>query len=448
MRTIDLRRLGESLLIDDTVRCDYVYAYPPRQAYRPLDPAFDAGNTIRTSIARDPRLNLYVHFPFCSQVCSFCNLYATVPGKSQAFEDYVDLLVAEIEMRAPLLGGSVVRSVYFGGGTPSLLSAKLLDRVLLALQEKLSFRLGDIDEVAIEVAPDTATPAHLADLRSIGMTRVNLGLQTTSASELHSIGRRYEVPMNERAVDAALTTGFDNVCVDLIYGLPNQDDDAWLASLNWVADRKPETVCAYPLTVRAGTRYGTAGHQVDPRNQYMRYDMADSVLRENGYQQETHVRWVLPGRGGYKQKQYHWACENLIGFGAGARSYLWGADLRNGYSLRPRKAALRQYEQRIRNGIDPVVDGLLMDDDERMRKMAILGLADLDGDMFHETHGREFHEVFAAELATLTGLRLVENRGSRGYALTGKGIRHRDVIVQMFFSDRVLGLVRDYDYDA
>lgn len=447
MRTIDLGLLDASLLVDDTVRCDYVYAYPPRQAYRPLEPGFDTGQTIRAGITRDPRLNLYVHFPFCSQVCSFCNLYATVPGRSEAFEGYVELLETEIEMRAPLLAGSVVRSVYFGGGTPSLLSAELLERVLLALQKKLGFRLSDIDEVAIEVAPDTATTKHLAGLRSIGLNRVNLGLQTTSATELHSIGRRYEVPMNERAVEAALGTGFDNVCVDLIYGLPGQDDDAWLASLNWVADRRPETVCAYPLTVRAGTRYGMTGHEVDPRRQYLRYDTADRILRENGYLQETHVRWVLPGRGGYKQKQYHWACENLIGFGAGARSYLWGADLRNGYSLRPRKAALRQYEQRIREGLDPVVDGFVMDDDERMRKMAILGLADLDGDLFHEVHGQRFDDVFASELATLTGLRLVENRGN-GFALTEKGIRHRDVIVQMFFSGRVLGLVRDYDYDA
>ena len=448
VRTLDRRQLrSRTLFTDDAVRCDYVYTYPPRQAYGHLNPNIDVGKTLQDSIRRDPRLNLYVHFPFCRQICSFCNLYANVPGGPHVFDEYIELLQAEIAMRAPFLRNSCIRSVYLGGGTPSLLSSDQLDRVLRTLQLELKFELNDIPEVAIEVAPDTANSEYLKQLHSIGITRINLGLQTSSEIELRSIGRRYRILTNELAVDSALNAGFGNVCVDLIYGLPGQRDEDWLASLEWVSDRRPETICAYPLTVRTGTRYGALHHDVDSRQQYRRYDLADRKLQKVGYQRETHVRWVLPGRGGYKQKQYHWACENLVGFGAGARSYLWDADLRNGYSLRPRKAALRQYERRVHDGDDPVVDGFVMNDDERMRKAAILGLIDLDGKAFQATHGIAFHEAFAEEWTTLEELLLAERRGSDHYVLTDQGVRHRDVIVQMFFSNRVMDIVSGYRYD-
>lgn len=349
-------------------------------------------------------------------------------------------------MRAPYMRGAHVRSVYLGGGTPSLLSPELLDQVLRTLQDELCFELNDVSEVAIEVAPDTATAEYLKQLRSIGITRVNLGLQTSSAKELRSIGRKYELKANELAVDSALNADFDNVRVDLIYGLPGQSDEDWLTSLKWVANRRPQTVCAYPLTVRQGTRYGLLHHKADPRQQYFRYDLADRELKEAGYQQETHVRWVLPGLGGYKQKQYHWACENLIGFGAGARSYLWKADIRNGYSLRPRKAALLQYERLLRDGCDPVADGFVMNADERMRKTAILGLIDLDGKSFHAMHGISFRDAFAEEIRALEKSLLIERHRDDHYVLTNRGVRHRDVIVQMFISDKVKNLVSSYNY--
>jgi oxygen-independent coproporphyrinogen-3 oxidase len=448
MRTFDRRELltNAALLTDEAVRCDYVYTYPPRQAYGELGTGFDIGKALEASIRHDPRLNLYVHFPFCRQICSFCNLYATTSGGHQVFEDYIKCLEAEIVMRAPFLRNSQIRSVYFGGGTPSLFSSELLDRVLQALQRELDFKLDQVPEVAIEVAPDTANTGYLKELRSIGITRINLGLQASSAKELRSIGRKYEISTNEFAVESALATGFQNVCVDLIYGLPDQSDEDWLRSLRWVRNRGPQTVCAYPLTVRQGTRYGALQHEPDPRQQYRRYDMAARELSQAGYHQETHVRWVLPGIGGYKQKQYHWACENLLGFGAGARSYLWEADIRNGYSLHPRKAALIQYESRIRSGCDPVLDGFVMNADERMRKAAILGLIDLDDEDFDATHGLPFHQAFPEEYEALKSSLLIEHRDDNRYVLTDRGVRHRDVIVQVFFSDKVKVATDSYDY--
>jgi oxygen-independent coproporphyrinogen-3 oxidase len=448
VRTLDRKQqlANPWMLTDDAVRCDYVYTYPPRQAYAPLGADLEVRRVIELSVQRDPRLNLYLHFPFCRQICSFCNLYATPTSGTEIYQKYVELVQAEIAMRAPVLEGREIRSVYLGGGTPSLLSARLLDRVLSTLQQKLGFELGAVPEVAIEVSPDTASREYLTQLRSIGITRVNLGMQTSLANGLRSIGRRYEINTNEEAIEGALQAGFRNVCIDLIYGLPGQSEDDWSKTVHWAVCRRPETICAYPLTVRSGTRYGLARHETKAEDQYRRYDIADHMLRAAGYHRETHVRWVLPGRGGYKQKQYHWACENVIGFGAGARSYLWGADLRNGYSLRPRKAALRSYEHRVNSGEDPATDGFVMTDDERQRKAAVLGLIELDGRAYHAAHGTNLHDLFPDELALLEGMHLIERRDAASYRLTDKGVRHRDVIVQIFFSDRVARRVSEYQY--
>ncbi len=208
-------------------------------------------------------------------------------------------------------------------------------------------------EVAIEVAPDNATPEGLAAFRDAGFTRINLGVQTSAADELRLVGRRYASGTIADALKNALDAEFGNVCVDLIYGLPGQSFDTWRSSVDFVVDYRPETVCAYALTLRSGTGFDRRGfRRVDDEDQFRKYDYANGTLLDAGYEQQTHVRWALPGRGGYLQKEYHWACEPLLGFGAGARSYLWAIDTRNGYSLRRRGAALDDYLERMDRGED------------------------------------------------------------------------------------------------
>lgn len=432
------------LLTSDQVRCDYVYSYPPRQAYRPLPDKIEPPTILKTSVAADNRANIYVHFPFCRQSCSFCNLY-TVPSTDVSMHStYVELLETEIHLRAQALGKIDVRTLYFGGGTPSMVQPALLNRVLVALERYLDFRLSDVSEVAIEVSPDTATLENLAALHEIGFNRINVGVQGTASHEISSIGRRYSPDTNLEALRAAMGVGFSNVCVDLIYGLPSQSDSDWLSSLQFVAASRPETICAYPLTIRAGTRFGRAMDESDPVNQYRLYDLAHATLSEFGYTQETHVRWSLPG-GGYLQKSNHWAGENLIGLGAGARSYVREADVRNGYSLRPRRAALVEYARRIADAIDPVTDGFVMDPEERMRKSVILGLMHLNTRNFARTHGHDPRDIFPQEFSVLEAEGLLAHRGDV-LRLTEAGVRHRDVIVQLFFSQRVSRLVAEYEY--
>lgn len=447
MKIIESRMLLEtpSLLTSETTRCDYVYSYPPRQAYRQLPDSSSPASVMIESLSTDNRANLYVHFPFCAQICSFCNLYSTVSTTRETHENYVSTLEREIEMRSLALPSIEVRTVYFGGGTPSLFDPMLLAKVLACLETSFSFRLKSVREVAIEVSPESATPDMLRELTSAGFNRINLGVQTTNANTLASIGRRHSPKANLIAVEDALQTDLTNVCVDLIYGLPTQNEATWIESLDSVIECRPHTICAYPLTVRQGTLYGRVGHSPDPVLQYRLYDIANARLTAAGYEQETHVRWSLPGQGGYLQKEYHWAGENLIGFGAGARSYLRSADVRNGYSIHPRKRALDVYACHIAEGQEPAIDGMLMNSDERRRKAVVLGLMNLDRSAFRDRYEIDALNAFPQEFQILEDRGLIECTED-AIRLTPVGTRHRDVIVQLFMSQQVTELVQGYDY--
>jgi oxygen-independent coproporphyrinogen-3 oxidase len=291
------------------------------------------------------------------------------------------------------------------------------------------------------------TAESLDAFRLAGINRVNLGVQSWDDAELTSIGRRHGVSVPRRAIELALDAGFGNVCVDLIYGLQGQTDASWEVSLRSVSAYRPPTICCYALTLRPRTGFASRGFfEVESRQQYRRYDMAVEILRETGYMQETHVRWILPGQGGYRQKANHWAGQDVLGFGAGARSYLYHCDVRNGYSVKDRGHALKAYLQRQEAGDFARTDGVLLDEDERRRKRVILGLGHLNREEFRAAHSFDVMDVFPAELRALesTGLITVTHEY---VSLTSLGQRYRDVVVQLFFSEHVKDLVSSHSYE-
>ena len=446
MRLLDTEeRQDLAAAIEAHAPADYVYMYPPRQAYRPVD-ADALSRLVSASLSTASSLDLYLHFPFCRQICAFCNLYAVVSTSQSVFSDYVDLLCREIATYAPLVHGKKIDTLYLGGGTPSQLEASLFERAFRSLEEEYGFDVSEVPEVAMEVAPDTATRERLTDYVSIGINRVNLGVQSTNDAELHGIGRRHGAELSLGAVELALAAGFRNVCVDLIYGLQGQDFQSWRRSVDEVVALAPPTVCAYPLTLRPWTGFSARGYEdLDLVEQGAKYDYVDTALRDAGYRQETHVRWAMGPHGGYRQKENHWALGDMLGLGAGARGYLWEVDYRNGYSARHRLGVLRAWRDQVAQLGHGRVDGFLMDNDERRRKAIVLGLHDLDLSAFYARFGRSPIDLFPSEFE-----QLVEN----GYGvlkddrffLTRSGMRNRDVLVQPFISDRVLRLCQALDY--
>lgn len=439
---------GISDLVSRQVHADYVYMYPPRQAYRPIDPSIanDLHETIASSLQRFDNLNLYVHVPFCRQICRFCNLYA-VGAEHQDVDGYIKAVNVEARRYAELTDRKAISTLYIGGGTPSLLTAKQLELLVTRLLMLFSNHPTELPaETALEVDPATVDAAKLRDIRAAGINRINLGYQSMLQDEVTNIGRRRSESSGLGLLQQALRTGFQNVCVDLIYGLQGQTDENWRTSVTQVASIQPQTICAYPLTLRPFTGYRRRGYaDLDGAVLYRRYDIANQVLHASGYRQETHVRWVRDG-GGYQQKANHWGMQNILGFGAGARSYLWNVDLRNGYSVRARASTLHNYLTSVDEGRYPITDGYIMSQEERIRKAAILNLISIDRQWFIELLNADPFEFFWHEFQAIQDLGYCEQNTDQ-FRLTEGGIKYRDLLVQSLFSEAVQARVNDFDYD-
>jgi len=361
-------------------------------------------------------------------------------------DGYIDAVVAEAELYARIAERKTIKTLYIGGGTPSILRAAQLERLVVNLLGLFSESPDVVPpETALEVDPATVDAGKLRDIRSAGINRINLGYQSLVRDEVVQFGRDRPMEAGLKLLEQALDVGFTNVCVDLIYGLEGQTDGNWERSVRQVAAMGPPTVCAYALTLRPFTGYSRRGYStVDGAMLYRRYDTADEILRAAGYRRETHVRWVRDG-GGYLQKVNHWSLRNVLGFGAGARSYLWEVDLRNGYSVRSRVKPLREYLRRISDADSPVTGGYVMSPGERSRKAVILNLLSLDRSWFARLIGGDPTELFADEFGSLDELGLCTIEPRR-VALTPRGVRYRDLIAQSLFSQDVRERVRWFDY--
>jgi oxygen-independent coproporphyrinogen-3 oxidase len=300
--------------------------------------------------------------------------------------------------------------------------------------------------VSLEVSPEAVDKYALARIREIGINRVNFGVQSTSEIERKLSRRNRNSSYVLSIVDEALSLGFSNVCVDLIYGLADQTDQSFRESVISVAKLRPQTVCAYALTSRPHTGYsadkfgGTSSEVL-----YHRYDQARELLKELGYFQENHVRYVRDARGGYLQKRNHWRGDNIVGFGAGARSYYRYCDIRSGYSLRDRRRTLNAY---LGNDSSDHVraNGILLDREEQMRRSVILGLFDLDVESFTVQFGIAPQQHFGDEFAFLERKGLI-TIAAGSVRLTDRGRTYRDNVAQYLFSDQVREAVMSYRYD-
>lgn len=429
---------------------DYLYMYPPRQAYRPLSiPGSTTEELVFRSLQKRPDANLYIHIPFCRQICRFCNLYTTplAAARPGEVDRYVSRLIDELGYWKRHSSGARWKTLYFGGGSPNVLTTPQLGRLLdaaMALTGETS-----LEEIAIELAPELANETQLRDIRELGFDRISMGYQSADSEELKLIGRGYQASRQADLAASVLSMGFQNLCLDLIFGLPGQGIGSWINSLRDVAAMGPHTICAYQWTRRPHTGFSGMENIPPASGPLLRemYRVACDLLADEGYRQETHVRWTRNG-GGYLQKEYHWASDSLIGVGAGARSYFWEVDVRNEYSLVHRRNALSRYLSP--SGAVPIwldsPEGFRMSQDERVRKSLVLGLQELDIAAFQELHGISSLDRFGDQLSGLVARGLLVRR-SQGYEMTPDGLANRDLIVQLFYSQSVRESAGEYGYD-
>ncbi|GGM66477.1 coproporphyrinogen III oxidase [Thermopolyspora flexuosa] len=274
----------------------------------------------------------YVHVPFCVTRCGYCdfNTYTAAelgPGASRA--DYAETAAAEVRLARRVLGDAAPRvaTVFFGGGTPTLLPPADLVRILRVIDEE--FGLAPGAEVTTEANPESVTPAALAELRAGGFTRISLGMQSVRPHVLAVLDRRHTPGRAAAAAREARAAGFEHVNLDLIYGTPGETDDDWRATLAAAIEAGPDHISAYALIVEDGTRLAARirrGELPAPDDDVAadRYLIADAMLGEAGYAWYEISNWARSPEARCRHNLLYWTGGDWWGVGPGAHSHVGG----------------------------------------------------------------------------------------------------------------------------
>ncbi len=424
----------------------YVYTYPLRQSYRPLDIIHNE-EFIQHSLTKTPdNFNLYIHLPFCNQICNFCNLFS-VANYETMIDEYIETLSLELDYYIGLIGNQDVKTIYFGGGTPSLLTAPQFERVFRIIERYFPNYKETCVELCLEVDPSTIDYNKAIFLKQIGFNRVNIGVQSFKDNEIHNIGRKYGVETCNNAIDIFKEIGIDNICVDLINGIQDQTFDDWSKSVDYALSFHPETMCIYSLVIRPTTPfYSKRDSFPNSAERYRRYDVAYEKLINKGYQQETNVRFIQPQKGGYKQIEYHWKGATVLGIGAGARTYSSDIHYINGYSTTRRRQVLHDHIEQVKIKGHNRTDGYVLDTEEQIRREFALNLHNMNYELFYKKYGIHCSECFPSEINMLINEGCLINNGMN-FSFSRKGFKYRDLISQLFFSPKVNNLFKEYTYE-
>ena len=275
---------------------------------------------------------VYVHVPFCRTRCGYCdfNTYtATELGGGASQDAYPDLIAREIALAASVLPSNKapVGTVFFGGGTPTLLPPGRLGAILAAIGAAFGLAAGA--EVTVEANPETVGPASLEQLRGAGVTRVSFGMQSAVPHVLRALDRQHQPGRPEQCVRWAKAAGFAHVSLDLIYGTPGESDDDWRRSLDAAIGAGPDHVSAYALVVEEGTRLAARvrrGEIAAPDDDTLadRYLIADDLLGQAGFAWYEISNWARGAASRCRHNMLYWTGGDWWGFGPGAHSHVGG----------------------------------------------------------------------------------------------------------------------------
>lgn len=270
-------------------------------------------------------LGVYIHFPFCRSRCPYCD-FATAVREPIPHDDYAAAVVAELSARVRWFRGKRapdLRSIYFGGGTPGLWRAEAIRRVIETTR-RLCEATGPL-EVTVETNPGELTTETAAGLRAAGVNRVSLGMQAFQDHLLRAIGRQHEVTAIAAAVQAVRRAGIDNLCADLMFGLPGQTMDDWRHSLDALVALAPEHINAYALTIERGTPFGALEREgklrrPDEETVAAMYGTAHEALQAAGFEHYEISSYARLGRRAVHNTLY-WTGGAYLGVGASASSF-------------------------------------------------------------------------------------------------------------------------------
>jgi len=306
-----------------------------------------------------PSLGLYIHIPFCHARCGYCD-FVTFTGKEDRIEAYVNGLRDEMG----LYRDATISTIFFGGGTPSLLESHHLQTLFQAIHDK--FRVVPDAEITLEANPESVTAAKARAWKDVGINRVSIGLQVFDDVLLKKIDRLHTVKEFLSAFETVRQSGFDNISVDLIYGFEGQTLESWQDTLKSTLALGPEHLSLYALKIEAHTPFAAQGMRVNDDMEAAMYEWARGYLKEKGYDQYEISNFARPGRT-CRHNLIYWRQQDYLGLGVGAVGCVGGLRWEN-------QKTLQAYHQDVEAGRRPRGSSEQLDPKTKDFERLMLGL--------------------------------------------------------------------------
>ncbi|HEX8566034.1 MAG TPA: radical SAM family heme chaperone HemW [Pyrinomonadaceae bacterium] len=372
---------------------------------------------------------VYLHIPFCRSRCSYCDFAVSI-YQSDLAEKYVEALCEEVQSSKFKVQCPAIDTIYFGGGTPSLLTPKQAEKLLRSVSDRFSIQPNA--EITMEMNPGTLTPQIARDFRSLGINRASYGAQTFDDDELKRLGRRHTAEDVRKTIDLLRDADFSNVSFDLIAGLPGQSLKDWQRNLNEALILKPEHLSLYLLEIHEGTplaKHISEGKQPVPDEDLAgeMYSFLLEKIAESNYEQYEISNFCLPGFESRHNSKY-WTFDPVYGFGCSAHSF--DGEHRRWANARDTNAYIKLIEK---TGA-AIVEETVLDEKERRAEFAFLGLRLMRGVCladFERKFGVALLDEYGAALEESFEAGLIEIEENR-LRLTGKGALFSNTVFAAF----------------
>lgn len=362
---------------------------------------------------------LYVHVPFCVAKCHYCAFISGTPHE-QELAEYPELLLRELQLHPA--AGRPVDSIYFGGGTPSLLQPPQLGRLLEGIASHTGIQPDA--EITLEANPGTIDGISLKGFRDSGINRISLGIQSFDDRTLKSLGRIHTAEQSRQALRDARDAGFSNVSIDLIHSLPGQSLDQWKSELLRATELSPDHISIYGLTVEEGTPFARvyppgSPELADEDLSADMFELADEFLPAAGFEHYEIANYARPGYRSQHNSGY-WRRDGYLGLGVAAHSFL-----RKGYGVRfSNPDTLEEYRRGVLSGHPERLGEFELPLSEAMAEYMYLGLRLSDGvnrHSFELEFGRSLESVYGAVTTDLVKFGLL-NQNDAAITLTRRGM--------------------------
>ena len=384
-------------------------------------------------------LSIYLHIPFCARKCLYCD-FLSAPADDVTKARYVESLITEIKAEAPKYEAYEVRTVFIGGGTPSILPAEAIARIMDTLKEQFCF--AKEAEITIEVNPGSAEAEKLLAYYKSGINRLSIGLQSSHNSELQQLGRIHTYQDFLRTYQDAVKSGFNNINIDLMSAIPGQTTESYRETLRQILHLSPMPahISAYSLIIEEGTPfYENTPELPDEEADREMYKITDDMLSGSGLERYEISNYA---RRGYacKHNKVYWKRGDYVGFGIGAASLVDNVRFHNDDDISAYIAGWEAYKQNTLGKPDILRDVQQLTISEQMEEYMFLGLRLTEGvslKEFKDTFGKSIYEVYPDVIDKLVnqGL-LVKKNGADGQterlALSSFGLDVSNVVMAEF----------------